>query len=316
MELYNKKLESIEEIVKDIRLNKIISIDQRGVNIDILKQINNSISNSDDIKLILVCDYTVKVKLDYTNNLEVLLYLNNITKLVVLNHSPIFLSALDNIDKIDYLEEFTLKGYIKQSIKLDSLFKYNLKLLDLDLNATSSIYHLISLNKKIECLRIKSIDIIRTEKNENLKELEIRDSVINYELINSKFPLLETIRLCNVKKINDFSFFLQLKKIKNISLRNSNITSFPNLNIEKINRIELISNKKLNNISAILKLKSIMKLFISQCDMIPSCSLESCVYIEGLEQFYFFSLKRKVQLTINEKIDELNIKRSSTDFWN
>lgn len=59
-----------------------------------------------------------------------------------------------------------------------------------------------------------------------------------------------------------------------------------------------------------------MKLFISQCDMIPSCSLESCVYIEGLEQFYFFSLKRKVQLTINEKIDELNIKRSSTDFWN
>ena len=73
MELYNIKLESIEEIVKDIRLNKIISTDQRGVNIDVLKQINNSISNSDDIKLILVCDYTVKVKPDYTNNLEVLL---------------------------------------------------------------------------------------------------------------------------------------------------------------------------------------------------------------------------------------------------
>lgn len=303
-------------MLSDILKDKIISVDHRGMEISVLENINSIISVEDNIKLILVCDYTVTVPNGWVNNLEVLIYLNKIAKLTIFNHSNLSLSNLDTLKYINNLTEFSLRGYIKQGIKLDCLLNYNLTKLELELNVTPFIYKLISSMNRLKKLKMNSLDLSFLNENKNLLELGVNKTIINYGILNDRYPFIENIYLNNVKNISDFSFLSKLNCLKNISLRNTNIQTFPNLQLNSLDRIELISDKKLNDISSILSINSIKKIFISQCDSIPFQMLESCTEIKGLKQFYLFSRKTKVGETINTILRNKHIKADANDFWN
>lgn len=311
MNLNDKMSQMLSNILKD----RIISVDYRGIEISVLENINSLISIEDNIKLILVCDYTVAIPSGKVNNLDVLTYLNKITRLTIFNHSRQSLLSLDNLKYVNNLTEFSLQGYIKQSIKLDCLLNYDIIKLDLDLNATPFIYKLISSMDRLKVLKINSLDLSLLNGNKNLVELGIKKTIMNYNILNCIYPLINNIYLNNVKKIDDFSFLSQLNYLKNISLRNTNISIFPNLHIHSLDRIELISNKKLNDISSILSIDSIKKIFISQCDSIPFQMLESCTEIKGLKQFYLFSLKTKAGEIIKTILRNKQIKVDANDFW-
>lgn len=132
----------MEQYINNILCSKVISINSKGLEIDKLCEINERISYNDNIKLILSCDYGVTVPNGTVNNLEILRYLDKITRLVIFNHSSMPLSNIDNVSHIYGLTEFTLSGFIHQRINLDILSRYNLNLLDLDLNPTLALYQL------------------------------------------------------------------------------------------------------------------------------------------------------------------------------
>lgn len=306
----------MEQYINNILCSKVISINSKGLEIDKLCEINDRISYNDNIKLILSCDYGVTVPNGTVNNLEILRYLDKITRLVIFNHSSMPLSNIDNVSHIYGLTEFTLSGFINQRIDLDILSKYNLSLLDLDLNPTLALYKLICKNKNLKTLRINSFDLEYMNENKNLLELEIKKSLINSELIEDRLPSIETIRLNNIKKINNFSFLSCLKFLKNISLRNTPIISFPILDVNRLSRIELVRNNKLSDISSLFKLESIDRIFISLCDKIPLEMLETCLTINNLEQFYLLTAKQKTNSVINQILKRTNIKKEANGFWN
>lgn len=305
----------MEQYLKDILLNKTLIIDSKGIEIGKLCEINKNISYDDNIKLILSCDYTVTVPYGSVNNLNVLCYLNKITRLVIFNHSSMPLSDINNVNCIHRLTEFELSGFINQGIDLEPLSKYSLKLLDLELNATSGIYKLIDNNKGLKILKINSLDLAHINENKNLIEFGIKKSLLNAELLHEKLPSIETLQLNNIRKTNDFSFLAHLTYLSNISLRNTPIISFPILDVNKLARIELLRNTKLIDISSFFELESIDKIFISLCDKIPLTMLEKCITIKNLKQFYLLTTKQKTNTVISKMLREANIKQEANGFW-
>lgn len=304
----------MKQSLKDILLNKTFFIDSRGIAIDTLLEINNGISQKDDIKLILSCDYSVITSEGRVNNLDILQYLNNITRLAILNHSSKSLSNIGNVRYIHDLTEFELGGFISQCIDLQPLMNYNLKSLDLELNATSDIYKLV-LNNNLRVLKINSFDLQYIKEAENLVEFEIKKNLYNAELIQEKMPSIETIRLNNLKKTSDFSFLSRLKFLNNISLRNTPIILFPVLNVDRLVRVELVRNNKLVDILSFFELDSIERIFISQCDRIPLDMLKRCANINNLKQFYLLTSKQKNGSIISEILEGTNIKKTANAFW-
>lgn len=293
---------------------KSIIIDSNGATIEELRELNNLIPYDNNIKLILSCDYTVSVSDGKVNNLDVLYYLNKISRVVVFNYSSLPLSNIDNIKYVVSIKEFELGGFLKRNINLEVLSKYDIEFLDLELNATPKIYKLISGYKNLKVLRINSLDLSRLHEN-GLVELEIRKTLKNEALLKYKTSCLNTLCLSNIRSINDFSFISPLKQLRNLSLRNTPIISFPPLGVNNIERIELIKNTRLVDISSIVRLGGLDKLFISLCDKIPLSMLEECVSIKGLKQFYLLTARKKTNCVIKKLLEESNISKDSNGFW-
>ena len=304
----------MEQFINEVFEQKSIYIDSIGAFIDELKELNKLISYDDEIRLILVCDYNVLPAKGKVNNLEVLDYLNQVTKLVIFNHSSKVLSNIDKVKNLKVLSEFELGGFLNHKIDLSFLSKFNLNILNLELEANAQIYNLICNNLELKVLRINSLNLSKINEN-NIIEIEIKKSLLNEKLMEYKMPYIQSIHLSNIRRITDFSFLSSFKNLHNISLRNTQITSFPFLEVDVLERIELIKNTKLIDISSIIKLDVLKKLFISQCEKIPLKMLEACTTINGLKQFYLLTSKKHDKLIMEELLKKLNINRDSNRFW-
>lgn len=315
MELYNIDCSEIKEVICKIAENEPLVIDSRGVRKNVLIKINEYISHLHNIKLILICDYTKLVNKDWINNLEVLSFLNNINRLVILNHSSIGLSQLENVKYIKELSEFSLKGFIEQTINIDILLNFDMKKLDLELNATTLIYHLIAKNRNLQSLSMNTIDASKIEKKSNVVSLNIYKELFNPDKLGIAFPDLISLQLFSVRKIKDFAFLSNFVLLENLSIRNTNIEKFPKLGVDKLIRLELLMNKKLKNIESILCFKSLKKLAITGSEIIDVNVLIDCTNIRGLKQFYFASSKTKTKLMVEEQIKKNKIISVFNDFW-
>jgi hypothetical protein len=315
MELSNINNCTIEQMVQNIADNEQFVIDSKGVSKNTLIKINEYISFKKNIKLILICDYNVHTNSNYINNLEVLLYLNKINRLTVINHSSIALSNLKPLIHIESLEEFSLIGFIAQSINLDVLLNFNLKVINLELNATKSIYDILEINKDLKSIRINTIDAGKIKMNDNVIHLKIYKQLLNQESLGVKYPNIKTLQLFNVKKIRNFDFLYSFSSIENLSLRNTNIEFFPKLQTNKLIRLELLMNKKLKNIDSVLCIEELKKIAITGSALLDENVLMHCLNIKGLEQFYFTSPKKKIQSIIEDKIRNKKIVNNFNYFW-
>lgn len=315
MELTNLNDYKIEQIVQNITDNEQFVVDSKGVSKNLLIKINECISLKKNIKLILICDYNVNTNSNWINNLEVLLYLNKIKRLVIINNSSIALSNLKPLRHIESLTEFSLIGFIEQSINLDTLLKFNLNIINLELNATKSIYNILEMNKELKSIGINTIDSEKIKINTNVTHLKIYKQLLNQENIGIKYPNLKTIQLSNVKNIKCFDFLYSFLSLENLSLRNTNIEIFPKLQINRLNRLELLMNKKLKNINSILYLEELKKIAITGSALLYENDLMDCLNIKGLEQFYFTSPQKKIQSIISNKIKERKIIDNFNSFW-
>lgn len=315
MELTNINDCKIEQIVQNIADNEQFIINPKGVSKKILIKINECISLKKNIKLILICDYNIRTHSNWINNLEVLLYLNKINRLTIINHSSIALSDLKPLIHIESLAEFSLIGFIEQSINLDVLLNFNLNAINLELNAKKSIYSILEINKNLKSIGINTIDSEKIKMNTNVIHLKIYKQLLNQENLGIKYPNIKTLQLFNIKKTKQFDFLYNFPCLENLSLRNTNIELFPKLQANRLTRLELLMNRKLKNINPILYLEKLKKIAITGSALLDENVLMNCINIKGLEQFYFTSPKKKIQSAIIDKTKSKKIINSFENFW-
>ena len=291
---------SKDEILNHLKDNCSFSIEVHGADKAFLVEINERLKGLKNVGLILVCDYLHNPSSGYVNNLDVLLHLNNIQRLTIFNHSSARLETLENIDCIPELKRFSLNGFFKDNISLESLFSYKLESFSIEARAGEQVYKLLDLNRSLKGLSINSLDLKRIENLEDLSYLSVNNSLKNSEMMCVRFPIIKSLQLKLIKGISDFSFISSLHNLSNLSLMYTGVTTMPTLKVDKMSRIRLVSNKRLRDISSIWELKSLEQLYISYSELLNTEDLERCLRVPNLRRGCFLSAKVKRDKAIKD----------------
>lgn len=298
--LSDSSIISKEELMNHLEDNCNLVIESNGVDKSLLTEINERLNGLKNIGLILVCDYRYVPTSKYVNNFDVLLFLNNIQRLTIFNHSSARLETLENIGCISDLKLFSLNGFFKDNISLESLFSYQLDSFSIEARASEQVYKLLNLNRSLKELSINSLDLKRIEVFEDLSCLSVNNSLKNSEMMCVRFPNIRSLQLKLIKGISDFSFISSLHNLSNLSLMYTGITSMPTFNVDKMSRIRLVSNKRLRDISSIWKLKSLEQLYISYSELLNTEDLDRCLRVPNMIKACFLSRKVKRDKAIRE----------------
>ena len=291
---------SKDEILNHLKDNCSLSIEENGADKALLVEINGRLKGLKNVELILVCNYLHNPSSGYVNNLDVLLHLNNIQRLIIFNHSSARLETLENIDCIPELKRFSLNGFFKDNISLESLFSYKLESFSIEARASEQVYKLLDLNRGLKELSINSLDLKRIENFEDLSYLSVNNSLKNSEMMRLRFPNIKSLQLKLIKGISDFSFISTLHCLSNLSLMYTGVTSMPTFNVDRMSRISLVSNKRLQDISSIWELKSLDQLYISYSELLNTEDLERCLRVPNLRRACFLSAKVKRDKAIQD----------------
>ena len=291
---------SKDEIVDHLEDSVTLFIDSPGADKSLLSEINKRLKYIKNVGLIIVCDYLHNPSSGFVNNLDVLLYLNNIQRLTIFNHSLARLETLENIDCIAELKRFSLNGFFKENISLECLFSYKLESFSIEARAGEQVYKLLDLNRSLKELSINSLDLKRIENFEDLSYLSVNNSLKNSEMMCLRFPNIKSLQLKLMKGISDFSFISMLHRLSNLSLMYTGVTSMPTFNVDRMSRISLVSNKRLQDISSIWELKSLEQLYVSYSEQLNTEDLERCLRVPNLRRACFLSAKVKRDKAIKD----------------
>lgn len=317
--LSDSSIISKDELMDHLEDNCNLVIESNGADKSLLTEINERLKGLKNAGLILVCDYMYVPTSKYVNNLDVLLFLNNIQRLTILNHSSARLETLENIGRISDLKQFSLNGFFKDNISLESLFSYQLDSFSIEARASEQVYKLLNLNRRLKELSINSLDLKRIEVFEDLSYLSVNNSLKNSEMMCVRFPNIKSLQLKLIKGISDFSFISALHRLSNLSLMYTGITSMPTLKVDKMSRIRLVSNKGLRDISSIWELKSLEQLYISYSELLNTEDLERCLRVPNLRRGCFLSAKVKrdkaIQDIFNHSKVEFDISTANDNPW-
>jgi hypothetical protein len=260
MKIDNLNIESISENISNILDKKIVLI-EKGLSVEALKYLNEKIRNN-SIKLVLVCDPGKNSSESIVRNLDVFNYLTTITAVSILVNSSKELNDISTIKNIERLVNFSISGNYSKKIDIELLKSFNeLTEVEFDELDNSSKYKLIE-QLTLEKLSIDSLDIGKLKPNLQLKFLKINKELKNSEVLSSIFPNLNSLALLNCKKIADFNFLTELKKLNFLLLNSTNIAVLPKL-ADSVSKIQLLSSKCLEDVSSLLGLTNLDKLAIT-----------------------------------------------------
>ncbi len=310
---------SLEVLLRHLEDNCTLFVEINGADKSLLIEINRRLKDLKNVGLILVCDYLRHPSSGYVNNLEVLHFLNNIQRLIISNNSSERLEKLDNIGYITELKEFSLNGFFRDNINLESLCSYQLESLSIESKATEQIYMLLCHTRCLKELSINSLDLNKIEALEDLTYLSVNNTLLTPDIMSYRFPNLKSLQMKLAKRISDFSFLSSLHNLSNLSLMYTGITSIPTLNVDMMKRISLVSNKRLRDISSIWKLQSLEQLYISYSDLLKTEDLDKCLKVPNMKRACFLSTKFKKEKEIKEIFEhskvEFNISTANDFHW-
>ena len=291
-----------------------ISIDEEGVTLKELKEINSKLKD-DNIRVMLTVNLDKVAKKSCINNMDVIQHITDVRDLVITNrtYKEKRLDHLNELSLIDNLEVFHIYGCcFKPTISFEPLTKFsNLKDLDIDdIRLNTKQQKVLSSFQNLERLRVTKLDLEFVNENKNLKSLLIHRVLINENLLHKKFPNIETISLIDCRKVTDFSFLNKLSNLKNITFGHlSKLESFPLFDrSNKIETIHFFGNNHLKNIDNLLMCENLAELRVSTETLLLEAEafekLEKLKKLKFCQVIYYCRNSEKY----DEKFDEIALK--------